>query len=230
MTYFGSNLSRGACEALALQRIPQDLRDREADLVETKWFEERRHHHVLSTYHYAHTYVMGGRAFCRQNNDSERADTLPVLTAPDIFTTRELNALVSARQAFDVIGCRYEWAFSWLVHRFTDRGWMSFPRPNQLYGEEILMDLRDAWKEECAIALQVPKDAYFRLASGAPLTQVQQEYVSWVLDQARNRSLDPWRPCSRLLKEGVLTPELVEAAFGGEVLRRALKEIGRPHP
>lgn len=219
----GKETHRGGCEALALQRVDPDIRDKEADLFSSKWFDLRLQHPVHATYFYAHCYREAARSYCRVNNDSERADSLKVFSDPDIFKTRELTACINARQALDRIGCRYEFALSWVQKRLSDRGWLSFPRPNQLYSEELLLDIRDAWSEECKVSLQIASDPHFRLTPGSPLQPVQCEYVDWLMGEVRFRGIDAWRPLSRLLAEQVITPEIVVAHFGAETLLRAVR-------
>jgi hypothetical protein len=110
---------------------------------------------------------------------------------------------------------------TWLLKRFSDRGWGSFPRPNQLYSEELMMDVSDAWADECKIALQIAQCDHFRIAHEAALQPVQGEYVGWLMGQVRARGIDAWRPLSRLLKERVLTPDMVAAQFGPATLKDA---------
>lgn len=226
-SFKGSDKPRGACEALALQRLTPDVRALEADLFASKWHDYRLWHPTIATYYYVHCYIEAARRFCAQNNDVERAEQLKVFAVEDIFGSRDLTACVIARQHLDRIGCRYEWALSWMIKRHSDRGWMAFPRPNQLYGEELVMDIGDAWREQCAIALQIPRAAHFQVKDGAQLTPVQREYAEWICEQVRTRTVEHWRPLSRLVGEGVLSVEVARQVFGDTTVSRALKSLGR---
>lgn len=217
----GSNKTRGECESLALKCIAPEIRAREADLYLTKWFDYRLTTPVHSTYFYAHAYKIAARDYCRANKDMTRADGLKIFGHPDIFQTRDLTACTNARQALDRIGCRYEWALTWLQKRFSDRGWASFPRPNQLYSEELMMDVSDAWQEECRIALQIAHSPHFQITPGAPLQPVQREYTTWLIGQVQLRGKDAWRSLSRLLSEGVMDAATIEAHFGADTLALA---------
>jgi hypothetical protein len=217
--FVGADKPRGACEALYLQRVPQDVRAFEADLYVTKWFDYRRWHPMTATYYWVHCYIEAARRFCAQNNDIEKAEQLKIFGVEDIGSSRDLIAAITARQNLDRIGCRYEWALTWMIKRHSDRGWMAFPRPNQLYGEELMLDVRDAWVEECAVSLQIPRSSYFKAGQG----DVCREFTDWAFDQVRRRTVDHWRPLSRLLREGVVTPQQVQEAFGHRTAERAIR-------
>ena len=223
LMFDGSERTRGECEALALRRIDPAIREREADLFSTKWFDCRLLHPVHATYLYAHEYKVAARNYCRMNNDAERAPHLKIFSSLDVFQTRDLTSCVNARQGLDRIGCRYDWALGWMLKRQSDRGWLSFPRPNQLYSEELMLDVADAWKAECAVVLQIARSDHFRIVHGAALQPVQGEYVEWLLGQVRGRGIDAWRPLSRLLSEGVISAQIIAEHFDMATLQRAMK-------
>jgi hypothetical protein len=224
--FFGSDKSRGSYEALALKYSTSSVMKQEADLYRTKWFEYRMWHPVRATYYWANCYVEASRRFCAQNFDVEKAKTAKIISHEDIFQTRDAAAATIARQALDRIGCRYEWAMFFMTKRFSDRGWFAMPRPNQLYGEELTLDIADAWALECNASLQFPKDTAFQARDGKLQTPVQSEYVDWVVQQVRARGTDQWRSVSRLLSEGILTQTLAEHHFGPDTTRRAARALG----
>jgi hypothetical protein len=217
---------RNACEALCLQRIPKSLQLLEADLYSAKWFDYRLLHPIQATDLFAHYYVSAARLYCEIAHDRDKAQTLRVLGDPDPFKTREAIALHVARQHYDRIGCRYEWAFQFIVKRFTDRGWAAMPRPNQLYGEELLLDVADGWKELCEISLQTPRSKHFQHCT-EPLQTAQQEFALWIAAQARTRGHMAFGTCSRLIKEGFLSEAAVEREFGTDTLKKALAVLGK---
>lgn len=224
LEFFGSDKSRGSLEAIALRQVPSSLLRQEADLFDLKWFEYRTKHPVWATYYWAHCYVTAGKRFCLQNFDQERASKIRIISDDDIFKTRDAVAAVTARQSLDKIGCRYEWAMYFITQRFSERGWFALPRPNQLYGEELTLDIADAWKTECAASLQIPKDPLFR-ASGEP-THTQADYIRWITKQVNARGVDKWRSVSRLLSEQIITREAAASAFGEDVTQRAESSLG----
>lgn len=219
--FYGSELTRGACETLALQRVDPETRAGESDLYSSKWFDYRLESWVHSTYRYAHEYKAAARRFWVINRNADVAEDLPIFPNPDIFQCRELTGCINARQALDRIGCRYEWALTWTLKRFSDRGWFGLPRPNQLYGEELTLDIADAWKEECAVSMQIARNGHFRNLQEGPQKPVQREYETWLVAQARARGVDSWRSVSRMLSEGVLTPAQADSHFGSTVAQRA---------
>jgi hypothetical protein len=215
-----------AVEAIALLRVDPELRRKEADLFNTKWFDYRPFHPVAATFYYAHCYAEATKRFCLMAHDKDRVDKIRIVDPKQIFLTREGNSFTAARQALDKIGCRYEWALNFLVDRYADRGWRGMPRPNQLYAEELMLDIADAWKGECVASLQVSKLDSMRVEEGKPLTHTQRDYVAWLLEQVRARKVDAWRPLSRLVTERLITIEMVEREFGADTTTRVRRITG----
>jgi hypothetical protein len=213
-------------ELQVMTRIPRELRELEADLRETMWFDYRLCHPAQVTIHYAACYNDALRRFCEVGHDRDKLDKLRVNEPHLVYGTRESTAFTIARQSLDRIGCRYEWAMHFLVNRYIERGWRAMPRPNQLYGEELLMDLRDAWKTECAASLQIPKSHGMKVIEGLPLTHTQRQYADWVFGQVRARTRDFHRPLSRLLTEQVVSRDAIELEFGTATLERSLRAAG----
>ncbi len=222
--FFGADKARGVCEAQALTTVHDELRLKEADLFGTKWFDYRWMHPVQATHYYAHCYIAAVRIYTEKNKDRDLAATLKVFNVDDIFQSRDLSAVISARQALDRIGCRYEWALGIMGARYSERGWAHMPRPNQLYAEELMMDIVDAWKVECKSRLQIVRDTRFQLVEGEPLSAVQEEHVEWLLGQVAVRdAISPAALLGRLLKERLITRQIVQRRHGDAVLKTALR-------
>jgi hypothetical protein len=222
--FFGSDLDLQQCEELSLQAVSEDIRSAEADLFDTKWFDYRMWHPVQATYYWAHCYVQASKTFCARTFDQEKAASVQGLIAPNIFATREASAAIVARQHLDRVGCRYEWAMTFIINRFMDRGWVSLPRPNQLYGEELIWDIADAWKVECAASMQLPAHPHYK-EDGECL--LRSKYWDFAEQQVRKRGVEHWRSLSRLLAEGVMPVHEAEKRFGVATTSRALKVCGK---
>lgn len=218
--FFGDDKSPGTYEALALQRLTVPQVRAETRLFQTKWFDYRPWHFMRATYYLAHCYRQACDRFLDQIQGQNRGKYGDPFGTLDVIASRELSALLTLRQVLDEHGMRYEWAMGQVVQRFSDRGWRLMPRPNQLYGEEVLFDLVDAWKEQCRASMQIPVDPRYRQTSGS---QLQALYARWALDQAKARA-NPgleWMPLSTLMRAGVVSAEQAQKVFPASQVAQA---------
>lgn len=185
--YYGSGKSRDEYMRLALMKIPQALRDNEAELRQQRWFDYRHLTPAEATYlfaaEYRHAYV---EAYKRQR-DIRTAEHIRPFAPDDIFACKELNAMWQVRQAADSIGCKYDFYLRFVFDRFAQRGWRYLPRPNQMASEELVLDIRDAWHIECAASLQVAELALYRAAAYND-TPEQNQYYDWLCMQIMQRN------------------------------------------
>ena len=223
-TFYGSELTVADCEMLALSRIAAPLRAAESLLYMKKWFDVRGYHPVQATYLFAHEYAQAVRRAYGRQKDVRKLDEVKGFDVASLFDSRELTAMWRARQAFDAIGCRYEYGLDLIMKRFCDRGWKVFPRPNQLYAEEVILDVRDAWRAECKAVMQLAKHERFRAEhfTGHP---DQVGYQAWQIEQVKTRGGNRAMLIARLLQERVLTEQAVAEAFGDAVLAQAKRFV-----
>lgn len=224
--FYGDDRSAGAYEALAMRTFVKDQVRRETRLFHTKWFDYRFWHFAKATYYLAHCY----RKACSDFVDLTKGDNHGPVGDPfgvqDVFASREISGLLALRQALDEHGMRYEWALKVIIHRSSDRGWRLMPRPNQLYGEETIFDLVQAWQEECRARLQLPDDQ--RLQANARPGSLQPSYARWALDQAKARATPgmEWMPLSTLLRAGVVSASQARSCFPEPQVAQALGVSG----
>jgi hypothetical protein len=223
-TFYGKELTVADCEILALTRVDPSLRAAESLLFGRKWFDYRVFHPVQATYLFAHEYAESTkRAYARQK-DIRTVAGVQGFDVEKLFENRELSAMWRARQSFDAIGCRYDFAIDFIMRRFCERGWRVCPRPNQLYAEEVVLDVRDAWQRECKAKMQIAKQERFdaRRYTGHP---DQKAYQAWQVDQVKTRGGNRAMLLGRLLQENVLAEAVVSAAFGEATLLQARKFV-----
>jgi hypothetical protein len=209
---------------LALTRVDPSLRAAESLLYSRKWFDFRALHPVQATYRFAHEYAESvKRAYARQK-DIRTLAGVQGFDVEKLFESRELSAMWRARQAFDAIGVRYDFGLDFIMKRFCERGWRVFPRPNQLYAEEVILDVRDAWHRECKAKTQLARHERFdaRNYTGHP---DEKAYQAWQVDQVKARGGNRAMLLGRLLQENVLTEAVVHAAFGEAMLAQARKFV-----
>jgi hypothetical protein len=219
-TYLGANLTWDDYEMLALARISEPHRRIEPELFQSKWFDYRHLHPVSATYMYAAQYAAAVRECYIQTKDKNSVDEVKAFTPENVFECRELIGFWLARQGLDRLGVRYDFALRYAMTRFATRGWRFFPRPNQLHSEELLLDIRDAWRVECKHTLQLAKHPKY-LADNYTAHPDQIGYLKWLCTQVESRE-HPHRAVSRLLTEQHITPVMVEAIFGELVLAKAV--------
>lgn len=207
-------------EALTLAKIPVEYRKLEPDLYGSKWFDYKPLHPAEATLLFVRLYEGAIRIAYGKYKDVEASARIKVLPYTDPFVSRDIVSFWTARQNYDRIGCRYEFGLRWTMDRFADRGWSFFPRPNQLYGSEMMLDLADAWRIECSAALQIAKLPFFRVENYTGHHD-QDAYRQWLIGQVKARGNGEWRALSRLLSERVVDEAAITGHFTPYVIAKA---------
>ena len=221
--YFGSDLTVADYEILTMSRIRSDMRTRESDILKTKWFDYRLIHPAKATYLFAATYTDAVKGVYAETKDKDTAASIKAFKPDDVFQSKDLLSFWTARQRFDAVGVRYGYGLNFMIRRYVhERHWHVFPRPNQLYSEEAILDLRDAWKTHCKAVLELPERPEFRVASSeAPANLAFQK---WITERIRERSHFQM-PLSRILQESMLSQSHAEKEFGKETVEKAVRMI-----
>lgn len=220
MPYFGADITRDDSWALEIAHIPQSMREEEPALQNSRWFDYRHLLPAQATYLFANRYEEIGREVFGQTRDISAAAQFKMLSYDDIFASNEILNFWRARQAADRIGCKYDFYIRMVFHRHWHRGFKFFPRPNQLYSEEIELDAKDAWKIETRGSLQLAKLDRFKneFFVGHP---DQVAYHSYLIEQVENRAHRHMILGRMVFKEKILPLEIAGRAFGADEIRRA---------
>lgn len=214
-------LSRDDSWLLEITKVDQELRDEEAALMQTRWFDYRHLLPAQATYLFADVYCEIYRELYAQTRDYRKADDIEPLMTADIFQSSELIPLWRARQAADRIGCRYRFFLTQAFHRIWNRGHRYLPRPNQLYGEELWMDIQDQWRESQKHTLQLAESPFFRNEAyrGHPN---QDAYHAYLIEQIKKRE-HKHMPLARLIvREKMLPIEVAANHFNDALIRKAI--------
>lgn len=211
-TWLGSDLSLAQYDALGLT-IAEAHREEEAALYQSKWIEYRLWHPVRATYYFAECYRQQTTRWMERHRDLETADNARAFTPADIFKSDDLTSMWLARQAADRHGMTYPFVMEQATLRFIDRAFHRFPRPNQLYGEEFELDVRDAWQQQLRRSLQYSRDAQ---------TIQDPEHEGFVVEQILARQAGHANLLGRMFKEGVLRPKRMIKHFGSELTIKAV--------
>lgn len=218
--FYGSTLTREEMDVRGL-RIDPTHRDGEAALMRRRWFDYRDLHPVAATYLYAHLYKQQTLKFYAQVIDIRTVEDARSFFPDDIFMSRDLTSMWLARRAADELGMPYTFILQFAQERFLSRLQHNFPRPNQLYGEEIELDLRAAWDARLANQLTYSTEARYRAAAWKPNLD-QAQHLRFVFTQIERRpAAARHRLLGRLIHEGIVRPDLAQAKFGSDTARAA---------
>ncbi|WP_374335562.1 hypothetical protein [Methyloversatilis sp.] len=200
--------------------IPEELRVEEAALMGTRWFD---YHDLLpgqATVLFALTYNLVAQRFWEKTQDADNPMKCPAVITQGLMVTQCEAALWRARQEADRLCCRYEFMIEFVFERFLSRGLHFTPRPNQMYSEEILLDLKDAIATQRSVLLETAKNEFF-LASNYVGDEAQDRYRTYLIDYVKSRERGRQHGIlSRLISDGSLTHEFVEQFFEPEVMSR----------
>lgn len=217
--FFGSDKTRAEYLALELTKIHEQHRDT-AELLQCRWFDYRYMLPAELTYLFAAVYRSEYIAAYKRTVDIGTANSVCPFAPKDIFESRDLTSMWIARQEADRLGVKYGFFMQFVFDRFATRGWRNLPRPNQLYAEELLLDIRDAWALRCQEVMQLAESPFY-LEKNYVRHPYQDEYHSWVIAQIKQR---PHRhfALSRALREGHLPKQVAIEALGESTYERAV--------
>lgn len=209
--FTGDNLTPTELEVRAL-RIDPDNRVGEAALAKTRWFDYRHMHPTTATYYFAHCYQKQTRSFYAATVDERLAPTVRAFAPQDIFMSRDLTSMWHARRLCDTHGWPYTELLLFAQARFVARTQHQFPRPNQLYGEEIEIDMKPHWAEKVSRQITHASSPRF-LASEFRGEVAQAQHIRFLIEQVKARPAPRHRLLARLFKEDRLTRQLAHADF-----------------
>ena len=218
--YLGSSITQDDAWYLEIAKIPHSLRDEEAELMKSRWFDYRHMLPAQATYLFVHAYNEMYREVHAKIRDYREAVTAASLITEDIFEGKDLLSMWRARQEADRIGCKYNFYLRFAFNRGLERGWAYIPRPNQLFAETLALDIKDAWADERMYSLQLATNLRFVVDCyvGHP---DQDAYHLYLIAEAKKRE-HPHMILARLIfQEGILPYEIAGQHFGVDVLLRA---------
>lgn len=214
-----TDLEKQQAVAHELALIPQELRDEEAGLMQSRWFDYRNMLPAQATEAFAKAYDTVYRDYYAMVRDYRRVEEItPICT--EIFKSAELIAIWKARQAADKIGCKYEFFLREAFKRAWERGNRYLPRPNQLYGDELVSDIAQEWKSVTGQVTPLAERSFFKNSSyvGHP---DQDAYHAYLIEQVKNREHRHLLLSRLVFRERVLPLEVAGEHFGADVLSRA---------
>lgn len=201
-------------------KIDPTHRQDEPELMQRRWFDYRDMHPVLATYEYARCYKTQTRKFYEMNIDIRTVEDARAFTPDDIFMSRDITAMWLARRAADALGVPYPFILQFAQDRFLSRAQRTFPRPNQLYGEEFELDAKAEWGARLDRQITYGSTARY-LASSYKRHPYQDEHIDFLIKQVARRQGSKHRLLARLFHEDRLTPTMAAAHFSEEEVSAA---------
>jgi len=203
--FFGSELSDGDLERLALQRVNRTCLSREAELYRTKWFDYRRLHHVKATYLFAEFYRRAVQAAVRRYDDYEKAPFVKGHRGNDILDLRkaDVTGFWKARQAFDERGIPYGVGLAFAMNYCFSYNRRYTPRPTHLYHPEMLVELEHHWTTMQRVRIYAAVDPWFEVANyiGHPDQDAHQE---WLLRQIEKKPAPQYALSTYMAERGLI--------------------------
>jgi hypothetical protein len=206
------------CDQLELRSLKLDPihREGEAALMRSRWFDYRQLHPAAATYLFAELYRRETKSFYAEVVDERSVEDCRAFAPDDIFFSRDLTAMWLARRFCDEHGYPYPFVLRFARDRFFSRTQHNFPRPNQLYGEELELDLKVAWAERRQRMIIHASHPHFK-ASAFKGEVAQAQHIKFVIDQIKARPA-PWHKLiARLIHEDVLSAQISTSHFGATV-------------
>lgn len=220
MNYIGSTISRDDSWLLELTQVPEELREEESSLMQSRWFDYRNLLPAQATYRFAFYYDTIYRDYFAMTRDIESSEEAMSRVVDDVFKGSDLISIWKARQDADRIGCKYTFYLSFIFRRVWDRGHRMLPRPNQLYSEELSLDIKDAWEHALQNSLQLADAGFLKPGQycGHP---DQDAYYTYLADQAKKREHQHMILSRLVFREKLLPREFASKYFSSDVLTRA---------
>lgn len=218
--FYGQGLTPLDYEGIA-KPIAARHRLGEVEAFQTKWFDYRHMHLTEATYYFAHVYRDAVRRMYAKTRDVVKSSQVQAFSHIDVFQTTEATAIWLARKNFDRHGIEYKAGIDFAFHRANDRGWGYFPRPNQLYGSELTLDMVDFWTKRCTDIFQFVKHPRF----SDPAQQIHDDVKAhhrWLIAQCKRRHA-PERALGTIFTKRLLPQEVALEAFGEDIVKKALR-------
>lgn len=202
-----------------LTHITEELRIKESELRQTRWFDYRNKLPMELTQLFADKYAQLYREMYAAHRDEEYSENVT-----GSVTQKDLLCLWQGRQAADFIGCTYEFYIRFTMHRTFERYWKYIPRPNQLYSEELVLDAADEWANRKNEILFLAQDDFYKTQSYAGHPD-QRDYHNYLIKMVKARAVPEMILTRLIFREKCLTEELAVKHFGSEVIKAASRHF-----
>lgn len=209
-----------------IDKVSESIREVEAELLTVKWFDYRLMLPSEATALFVETYDRICKEYLMKIRDVDAASGIHL--SPDgnrdVFDLKGWVSFWKARQASDRIGCKYDYFIRFAMERVLRNGWRYIPRPNQLYGEELVLDARDSWTKWQQVSLQLTDSEDFKAGNYAGRPE-QDEYHLYLIGQINRRSHKHMALCRVLFTEEMLPASVAEKHFTRDEIDMAMSLV-----
>lgn len=214
-------ISRDDAWVLELAKVPENMRLTEPELQQTRWFDYRHLLPAQLTYLFVERYKAVYKEIYAQVRDHSDSEKIGVVMFTDVFKSSELLCFWQARQSADSIGCDYDFYLRFALKRAWERGWKYLPRPNQLYGDELVADIRAEWALQCRLVLKLATSEWYKNKNfvGHP---DQVSYHAYLVEKIKQREHQHMILARLILKEECLPADIARGYFDNSVVDYAL--------
>lgn len=140
----GSDWTTEQCDALAVQFVPLNLLQEEADLFQTKFWDYRFLHPTQATQLFAHSYAQAKKHAVERRTDIWVGRNMKGIKAECIFELpqRTITGFWKGRQMADRLGIPYDFYCEYAMLFADVARWENLPTATQLYSDSIPVHLR----------------------------------------------------------------------------------------
>lgn len=213
-------LTYAQAEHLALG-IAEEYREADLVAINARWWDFRLYHPTQTTYVFAALFNKMHKQWWHAFIETRDAHKACAFDNVDIFKSRDLTSVWLARQSADLLGVPYDFVMQFAFNRALERQFRAPMRPNQMYGEEFEHDLSAAWQTYLTTNFPLPTTPYFKHANFAH-ARLQLDFRVWLLARIEARAAPRHRLLARLVQDGYMGEQQIEATWGKDVLGETL--------
>lgn len=224
LEFHGRGLSRKEYEVLAYEHIGQKFLDLEVGLFATKWFDYRFMHPTEATYCFAHCYRQAYKIAVERSKDAEKAIYSKGFRGTDMFDLKpiEITGFWKARQSADRLGVDYEFYAAYAMSFAIKNGWRNFPRPQQMYSEEMTKFIEDAWLSKLSASISIPKISFLNNADEFIGQKDQVDFQDYLAEQIKAK-IHPVFALHNYIEANVLHQTTIDEHFTQKEVMQARK-------
>lgn len=215
------NFTTQDLDGVAIDAIPRDLLTREADLMQTKWFDYRTLHPWQATALFLEAYRSEHAWIMRKREDVTTHWFRKGISCSKLHNAgkHQMVAIWKARQAADSIGCPYDFYCRELLDWAEKRNWTHLPHMNQVYSEAHIEVVKEFWERGKRDRLRTAHESCFHRDAGDEWHQ--KSYRDFLIEQVARRPVRDLALASVIFKHEHLSEDQAAQHFGWPVVEKA---------
>jgi hypothetical protein len=220
--FLSHGLNRDECDIIAIQLIPNAIREDDAALFGKKWYDYRRLHPTQATCLFVDLYRKAYSKTMQTFVDQDKGKYATGVKGKTLADMREAKAFWRTRQKIDDTGMRYDFFLSEAMNWCIANGWKRPPRPAHLANNDIILAALNAWELECRAKIQYPVDDFYKAVHFFGHKD-QIAYERWLVGQIKKRNHPKYGLNAALYITGNLRIEAAKNHFEGSTIEEAIE-------